>query len=285
MKNKVFISTVAFGKMDLFEIYTLASKQGLSLEFSSNVKHDISNIELFKKFKYQKLIHNYFPPPKEPFVINLASRNNSILKLSIEHCKKNIERSAEGNMPFYAAHAGFCIDPDPKMLGSKFKIDYSSIDKLYNREVFLETLYDLNEYAKLFGIFFLIENNVVIKSNYVNNTNPLLCCQASEIIEVIDNFKNQNIGLLLDTGHLKVSCNTLGLDLNQEFEKLKNYIFAFHHSDNDAKSDSNSKIIKNYWFFNYAKEFKDNIHVIEVKGDSLDLIKEQVKLFSINGIK
>ena len=210
MKNRVFISTVAFGKMDLSEIYRLASKLGLSLEFSSNVIHNISNIELFKKYKYQKLIHNYFPPPKEPFVINLASRNNSILKLSIEHCKNNIKRSAESNLPFYAAHAGFCIDPDPKMLGSKFNVDYENFNKPVNKEIFLESLSELNEYAKSFGIFFLIENNVVINSNYINKKNPLLCCQASEIIDIIDNFKNQNIGLLLDTGHQRFHVIHLG---------------------------------------------------------------------------
>ena len=119
MWDNIYLSSIVFNDKNLDEIVQICHRNNYNLEFSSNLKHEKKNTELFNRFTRKKLIHNYFPAPKSPFVLNLASRNKLILKKSIDHCKKNILLSSKFNLPFYAAHAGFCIDPDINTLGKK----------------------------------------------------------------------------------------------------------------------------------------------------------------------
>ena len=62
-------------------------------KYYSNIKKDL--IDLKNKYNLNFICHNYFPPPVEDFVINLASTNKKIFNLSME----NIRRSLP-NRPF-----------------------------------------------------------------------------------------------------------------------------------------------------------------------------------------
>jgi sugar phosphate isomerase/epimerase len=285
MSKKVFLSSMGFNKFSLEQMIDCCKENGWGLEFSSGLSYIEQAEKIFLKSKINKLAHNYFPAPKTPFVLNLASSNINIRKKSIDHCKKGLQLAYKSKGPFFSAHAGFCIDPNPQMLGKKFELDDLLFDKKTNRELFLESLHELNAYAKSLGLLFLIENNVIIPSNIINGNNPLFCCQSHEIIQILDEFKGQNIGLLLDTGHLKVSAKTLKLDLIDEFKKLRKFITAFHHSDNDASKDTNNQLDEEYWFFDFLNDHKKNIHVIETRCNSLADINRQLYLFSKYGIE
>ncbi len=56
-------------------------------------------------------VHNYFPPPSEPFIFNLASQNQYISELSIAHVKKSMRLAVALGRPIYSFHAGFRLDP------------------------------------------------------------------------------------------------------------------------------------------------------------------------------
>lgn len=285
MSRKVFLSSMVFKNFSWDEMVNLCNENDWGLEFSSGLPFIKESEEKFLKSNLNRLAHNYFPAPRTPFVLNLASTNSTIRSRSIDHCKKGLQLAYKSEGPFFSAHAGFCIDPNPEMLGKKFELDDLLFDKKTNRELFLESLHELNVYAKSLGLLFLIENNVIIPSNIINGNNPLFCCQSLEIIQILEEFKGQNIGLLLDTGHLKVSAKTLKLDLIDEFKKLRKFITAFHHSDNDASKDTNNKLDEEYWFFDFLKDHKKNIHVIETRCNSLADINRQLYLFSKYGIE
>ena len=74
-----------------------------------------------------------------------------------------------------------------------------------------------------------IENNVISLENYElnNNQNIFLCTDYDEIKFIMDQFNVKNFGLLLDTGHLKVSSKTLNLDLSHQVENILNYTRQF----------------------------------------------------------
>jgi len=40
--------------------------------------HKYFDIKELKQFNFNFIIHNYFPPPETPFVINLATKNEKI---------------------------------------------------------------------------------------------------------------------------------------------------------------------------------------------------------------
>jgi len=73
INKQIYVSTGAFGSKNLPEILTFASENGIStIELSSGVKYtDDMRPILLKALHTEKLkflIHNYFPPPKIPFV-------------------------------------------------------------------------------------------------------------------------------------------------------------------------------------------------------------------------
>jgi sugar phosphate isomerase/epimerase len=247
------------------------------LEFSSNIKYQPDLIKIYKSAGIKKITHNYFPAPEKPFVLNLASSNNEIREASINHCKQGIDLAQESTEKVFSFHAGFCIDPCYSELGRKIK--YSSD---YNKDLhFQHFIYSLNEllkYSSNSGIKLLIENNVISKENLLNQKNPLLCCSSTEIIKTIEQINNSNLMLLLDTAHLKVSCNTLNLNLKSEIEKLLPYIRAVHHSDNDGYIDNNKMFDLDYWVKNYMPHFKTIPHIIEVSNITDKDINNQIKL-------
>lgn len=60
---------------------------------------------------------------------------------------------------------------------------------------------------------------------------------------------------LLDVAHLKVSCNTLGLDFETElriFEKITDYI---HISDNNGLADTNSVLKESSELYKQLSQF------------------------------
>ena len=276
--SNIYISTLAFLGRTPQQIVDIAIENNFNLEFSSGLPFHENMEQFFMEAPIQnKLPHNYFPAPKTPFVLNLASDNEVLRTASINHCIKGIKLAKAVNAPFFSAHAGFCIDPKPSELGQK--INYNAgFDKSKHWELFFDSLLSILEVANQYKVDFLIENNVIAPFNFVDNVNPLLCCDSEEIDYLFKNITDERLFLLLDTAHLKVSCNTLKRDLKTEFNKLKIYIKALHHSNNDGLKDTNELLSEDYWFLPFLSEFKNIVNVIEVKNISVEEIEQQIKI-------
>lgn len=278
MKDNIYISTVAFSKIPINKILETAESKGFNIEFSSGLPFNEKMVEIFLGSTLKRLPHNYFPAPLEPFVLNLASKDDSIRSRSINMCKDGLRYASEGSSNFYAAHAGFCIDPNPEQLGGQLNTT-DSFNKEEHWNIFKESIFEILETASKFNVPFLIENNVIIKSNLMTNgVNPLFCCESSELLKLVKEINHPLFGVLLDTAHLKVSCNTLNLEKTTETQNLVSVIRALHHSDNDGLTDSNLKLSESYWFNEFLPLFKNLDNVIEVKNLSLEEIEEQEKL-------
>ena len=282
MKPNIYISSLAFIGKPVEEIIDICEENNYNLEFSSGMPYNENMSKIYLDCLIKRQPHNYFPDPKKPFVLNLASENEVIRHLSIEHCKNGLKLAKKSESPFYAAHAGFCIDPNPEELGQKIAIQYN-FDKESNKKHFRNSILEILEVAEDLDMLFLIENNVLAPFNYDGEINPLLCCDFKDIAWLFNTVKNKNLGLLLDTAHLKVSCNTLNLNLKEEFSKIAPYISAFHHSDNDGMQDNNQKLTKNYWFLDFLKDYENYVHVIEVKSLTQSEIENQIKIIQNNG--
>jgi sugar phosphate isomerase/epimerase len=264
-------------KQPLDEIISKCISNDWALEFSSNIQYQANLIEIYRNASIKKIVHNYFPAPEKAFVLNLASSNDEIRKASINHCKQGIELANESSQNIFSVHAGFCIDPDVSELGRK--INYiSNYNKDLHFQQFINSLNELLKYSSLKGVKLLIENNVISEENLLNQNNPLLCCSSTEIINVMEQISNSDLMLLLDTAHLKVSCNTLNLNLVSEIEKLLPYTGAIHHSDNNGYIDNNLQLDNNYWARTYMPYFKTIPNIIEVSNINDKEINNQIKL-------
>lgn len=232
------------------------------LEFSSGKFIDDVSIYL-KSFtpKYNIAIHNYFPVPQEDFVLNLASSDDEIVSLSVEHIKRAIELSANFNMEYYSFHAGFLLDPLPHELG-KLK-NRKLIDFDVGLENFVNNVNLLAKYAYENNVKLLIENNVCSKNTLKKfQINPLLFVTDSDA-ESLDKYLDKNVGILCDFAHLKVSANVIGFDRERFLQNIQSRLMACHLSDNDSFEDTNKGFKSDAWFFNFLSK-KLNYYSIEV---------------------
>ena len=127
----IFVSTGGFSSERPIDTTKAMIKEGITdIELSSG-KEDGLNINDFIQLKSECnfQVHNYFPPPKEPFVFNLASLDPDVAKQSFEHAKIAIQWACELDNPTYSFHAGFLIDPKVSELGKRIKNR-----QVYNRE-------------------------------------------------------------------------------------------------------------------------------------------------------
>lgn len=280
MLDNFYVSTLAFLGKNPEEINEIAIEHKLNIEFSSGMPYYENMADFFIKSPIKRKIpHNYFPAPKIPFVLNLASSNKQIRDESVAHCIQGIKLASLVKAPFFSAHAGFCIDPNPNELGRKieYSLDYN---KSKNWDLFFDSITKILKHADEDGVDFLIENNVIASFNLINGNNPLLCCESKDIDFLFQHINSSRLGILLDTAHLKVSCNTLNLNLHDELLEIGKYVKALHHSDNDGLVDDNQPIGKDYWFLKYMDSYRDFVHVLEVKKLNVTEILNNIKILT-----
>lgn len=276
---QIYVSTTAF-ESDVSKAVKAARDYDLAIEFGSGIAYQPEMVEWYENLDIPRIPHNYFPAPKNPFVLNLASQNEEVRTRSINHCIQGLRLAKQSCAPFYAAHAGFCVDPKPSELGGAIEVE-TDYDKEMGYNIFRESVLQVAHEAKKVEVPFLIENNVVLPENADKQKNtPLLCSTPSEIYSFLRGADHPRVGLLLDTGHLKVSAHTLGFSLEGAVGKLRPYVQGIHHSDNDGRSDSNQGITESYWFLPFIEEFREIPHVLEVADQSIDSILQQVKLIT-----
>lgn len=223
-------------------------------------------------------VHNYFPPPEDPFVLNLASNDQVIFNKSISHIRKAIDFAIELGRPIYSFHAGFLFDPTHNQLGKPiFKQKLN--DRSKTLDIFINRVKGLAEEYKESGVILLIENNVLTKRNFVNfNGNPFLLVDSSECNYFMENMP-ENVKLLVDVAHLKVSSKTLNFCPEKMLKECEKWTYAYHLSENDGITDSNSPVLYDSWFWPHIK--KDlNFYVLEIYNTSEDELKKQVELVS-----
>ena len=254
------------------------------------VENKITNIELSggraQENQYEKLshfssdcrfqVHNYYPPPQNSFVLNLASFDEKIASLSFEHIFRAIDLSKNLGSKFYCFHAGFLLDPQVNDLGKQFtKMELNSRESA--RELFTNRVNQVSKYAKSKDIMILLENNVISSENIKHfRTNPFLMTDYNETIEIM-NSTDDNVGLLIDVAHLKVSSQSEGFCKNKYLDSTREYTFAYHFSDNDGKSDSNDVVKSDSWFWPFVR--KDlSFYTVEVYHQDYQVLTQQIEL-------
>ena len=138
----IYTSTSCLKKpKDLIKVLNEYQNAGLeNVELGS--VHQYFPLNELKKYNFNFLIHNYFPPPKIPFNFNLASQKKSIKNKSISMAKKAIELCRKLDSPLYTFHAGFTVDP-PK-LGMPFP-KQNSYDRTKSISTFIESILEIKD--------------------------------------------------------------------------------------------------------------------------------------------
>lgn len=278
-----YFSTGAFLTGDLQKIVAVGLEQGINIELGSALPYSPGLLDPVKRAKgrVRFLVHNYFPPPEESFVLNLASTDAMIHFQSMEVCRRAIDLCSELGAPFYSVHAGFAFHIAPEELGNpsaQARVrPEQRIPRKQAYERFVFSVKELAAYASHRKIGFAVENNVLTAENVTHKgSNPLLLADIEEISRFFGDIDDSPIGLLLDTGHAKVSALTRGVRPEKYLEVLWPHIRALHLSDNDGTKDSHQAFNRYAWFAPFLKEMATYPCVIEVSRLTTEKMLDQL---------
>lgn len=273
----IFVSTGGFNLSGINAARCLLSNNINNIELSGGIVDENQTkelIEISSKCNFQ--VHNYFPPPNNPFVLNLASSNNEVYDTTYNHIFRAIDLAKVLGSNFYSLHGGFLLDPEVNELGKRFKNK-----NLQNREkgkiLFVKRVNEVSQYANQKGIKILLENNVISSSNYDSfGGNPFLMTHHHEILEIMKST-DDNVGLLVDLAHLKVSAKTEKFCKFEFLDATAKYTDAYHLSDNNGLADTNDPISANSWFWPYINK-NLNYYTLEVYNQTFDIIQDQIRI-------
>lgn len=237
----IYISSACIRRNHIAEVIAALGERGVkNIELSGGTDY-YAGIEddlkaLAKRYGLTYACHAYFPPPKEPFVVNLASCNDKIYRKSIEHYEQCVRMLKRIGSRTLSVHAGFMIEVSNDEIGKKIngRIIYDK-DRAYDR--FCSAYQHILKQCTDNGITLFLENNVLNSENYeaFAHHNYMMMTDYHSIIEM---QKQLDFNLLLDLGHLHVSARTLNKDFQEECTKLKESIRWVHLSDNDGTVDA-----------------------------------------------
>ena len=221
-------------------------------------------------------IHNYFPPPADPFVLNLGSLDTQVGERSVAHVEQALEWCVALGADRYSFHAGFLLDPKVDELGKRIP-SRSLFDRDECIEVFVNRVTRLAEIADRLGIFLMIENNVLSAKNaHEFSVNPLLMCDPQECHDIMKLLPS-SVKQLIDVAHLKVSAKSLNFDASTMFEVCHERIAGYHLSDNNGLEDSNKPFDEDAWFWPHLKA-DVGYYTVEVYGCTPEQLLQQKNL-------
>lgn len=244
----IYVSSSCFHKNKISEIVETYAKAGIkNIELSggtayySEIEHDL--IRLKDRYNINYACHAYFPPPRDPFVVNLAACNDEIYRKSICHYNDCIKMMRRIGCRTLSVHAGFLVEILPEEIGKKVKRPVIYEEKL-SYERFCNAYRQLEQLCAGSGIALYLENNVLSPENYAefDGHNYLMMTDYASIRKMREQLKFR---LLLDLGHLYVSSRTLGLDFKKEFDLLKSDAGWIHISENDGLKDEHKPLKEN----------------------------------------
>ena len=278
----IYISTASVKNIKIRDsVIELAENGFKNIELSGgtqyyqNYEEDL--LKLKDKYGLNYRCHNYFPPPKKPFVLNLASLNEETFQMSFEHLQKVISLSARLGADKFAFHAGFFIDIKIDEIGKKLSKD-NLFDETKAVDRFCNAFNLIKEQAQNLSLF--IENNVFSKTNAstYDGEKPFMMTSFEDYTSLREKI---DFNLLLDVAHLKVSVQTLGLNWEDEFEKMMSVSNYIHVSDNDGLHDLNNQLTKKSNLLAMIKEIDtaNKDFTLEVY-DGVDAIKTSHDLLS-----
>lgn len=221
-------------------------------------------------------IHNYFPPPADPFVLNLGSLDPVVGERAVAHVEQALQWCVALGADRYSFHAGFLLDPRVDELGRRIP-NQSLFDRDECIDVFVSRVSRLADYAEGLGVILMVENNVLSELNaHEFSENPLLMCDPEECQKILGMLPSK-VGQLLDVAHLQVSANSLQFDPSKMFDLCNDRIMGYHLSGGDGREDSNQPFHDDAWFWPHLKSDVDYFS-IEVYGCRLDQLVQQRNL-------
>lgn len=256
---KYYISTLNFSphmKAYISDTLILMIERNVkNIEIASFHPYEKYLEELLKEYskKINLLIHNFTPPDKENFIINLSSRHSGIRKKTSDFIKNGIILTKELGADYFSFHAGFRVDWIPHKYIYRYQSQTTNKKAM---DIFIEEIDDILDIAEEEKIHIGIENHCSIKENRDN----LILYDINDWQKLFNELSSNYLHLHLDLGHLKVSASENNFNKDTFIKRFGNKVMGMHIHDNvGIKMDSHSPFkIDDFWLTNsHFKQLKN----------------------------
>lgn len=278
----LYVSTTFFKDgTDLRESLDSCAYNGItSVELGSNHSFNPNPLKTIKNYSFSYLVHNYFPIPSDPFVLNIASSDESIRNKSLQHVYQAIDFCVDSGSLLYTFHPGFITDPkgaNQTSLNYDFQWD-DEATKEYSI-AFDHMLRGIEKsvlYARKRGINIAIETE---GSFYKKD--HLLMQRPEEFKQFIKYFAPKDIGINLNIGHLSLSMEVFGFSWHEFIDIISDRIVAMELSHNNGLQDQHLPLQSNGWYWDLLldKRFESAFKILEFRNASILDVKQNLELF------
>lgn len=232
--SEIYISTSCLkGTGNLREILEVYSAHGIEkVELTGGLEYIQNLAGLLGHYPGTNfIIHNYFPPPREPFLMNLAAQDEKVRERSLAICKRAMDLCRRFGCGLYSFHPGFRVE---STLGLDF--DLSGRKPVPYRAAFCRfarSIEEISAYARSRGVPVALEN-LEHKNEAYMMTRPEEFARFQEIFP--------EVGVLLDLGHLKIASRRFGFEAKDLLRAVKGRVLAVHVHENDGIRDLQLKL-------------------------------------------
>lgn len=285
VEGNIYVSSTFFSDNSrISDVLQICVKHGIRhIELGSNHVYESDLARIVRQFDCHYLVHNYFPIPSEPFVINPASLDEGIYKRSVEHIFRAIDFCKEINAKLYSFHPGFLTDP----IGanqSASNYDFQFIEKNLqskNYEIafdrMLEAIKQAVYYAKKREINIAIETE-----GSFSKPDHLLMQRPEEYKVLFQLFPPGDLGINLNLGHLHLASNVFGYEKNDFVDLISDYIIAMELSHNEGAEDEHKPLVEDGWYWEIITDprFAHAYKILEFRNTTIETVKDNLKLCS-----
>jgi sugar phosphate isomerase/epimerase len=249
------------------------------VELGSNHRYCQDPLRLVKQSGLHCLVHNYFPIPREAFVMNIASMDLDIRQRSLDHACRALEFASDCEAPLYTIHPGFLTDPAGTGLQKDtYDFDFqearlAQADYTPSFAAMLESLETLLPRARDLGVTIAIETQG-------SGTRPehLLMQTPDEYRRLLRDFSPGTLGINLNVAHTRLASTTLTFSIEEFLDVVASHVVAMELSHNNGKEDQHLPLERDGWYWPLIrdKRFDDAIKILEFRHTHLDRVKENL---------
>jgi sugar phosphate isomerase/epimerase len=285
MINASVSTTFVADGIPLHEALKLCQDAGIkSVEIGSNHCYE-EHYDYLHDYNFQYLVHNYFPIPQISFVLNIASFDEQIRNLSLQHIKKAIDLCKKTGAKLYTFHPGFLTNPKGSNQSNnnydfqweQNQLSHADHDKA--KDLMYQALDEIVKYAASKEINISIETEGSVKRK-----DHLLMQQPHEFAEFMTKYKVSDIGINLNIGHLNLAANAFDFDRIAFVDLLQNHIVAMELSHNDGVEDQHLPLQPEQWYWDiiHDSRFEEAFKILEFRNTTISDVVSNLRIFEEN---
>ncbi len=271
-------------------VFELAEAGIKNIELSGGTRYygdilkDVSALK--EGYGLDYLVHGYFPPPKEDFILDLIAPSEAGRDRAISFIRESVSFCKALGVGVYSTHPGFTVDVSLFFEGAPSN-GRGEIGKKEAERLFYDNLDGILGGIAGDGVRFAVENMYPLggrpESGMLSGPDEIL-----GFLEYSESFPA--LGFLMDLGHVNISARLLGYDARRFAEKvLEDYlhkVFEIRVSENSGEEDSHGITPDGSWqidMLHIAESVKIPVVFEWRSGKKKDIITRYAELSGQNG--